>query len=666
MYLIIHTCANVSRNTWQQAMLFILIIMGSAIFVSSAILHIRKRAFENRLEELAEKRNTHHRMLSVRSMTNKFSKSRRRSSASQTEHDAAIVSGAVRGRAILNQDNSDKDSHKDISPDLGVNGMNRRRSLHLDTAVESEDDVPHGNHIRFDNPISPDRGSTVPDHKLRKYHSRVMSGSGVGAHRMEAHPRYSRPLSFGVSDSTVVNDEEKHPSPSGAPSTIDKYLKTLNGYIGRNSQFHNLSEAERRKLGGIEYDAICLLSWLVPTYFVLLQLLGALGVGAWLTVNNPSVTRTNGLNPFWTGAFFAISAFNNSGMALLDINAIALQKSYYCLLTLSFLILAGNTAFPPFLRLTLWSMKKLCPSDSKSATWQKRRRILTFILDHPRRVYTNLFPSQQTWWLVMTLVVLNGTDWIAFEVLNIGNPTTDAIPPHYRVLDGLFQAFAVRSGGFYVVGISGLRSGLLVLYVLMMYVSALPVTMTIRNTNVYEERSLGIFAEDTSVAPGGEQQPSESRKAGFIGGLRRAMTANTSKSRHKAWDRQDFLRQQLRGQLGHDLWWIALAVLFITMIETGQFERDPVVFATFNVIFEGLSTLSLPIPSYPFHSPFQPVPKHPLIPPNSRIRVRLRGHLNRRPVERVLLLRRLAHRQQTDPHRRDAARSPQRSARRDR
>ena len=67
--------------------------------------------------------------------------------------------------------------------------------------------------------------------------------------------------------------------------------------------------------------------------------------------------------------------------------------------------------------------------------------------------------------------MLNGVDWAAFEVLNIGNPTTDTIEPRYRVLDGLFQAFAVRSGGFYVVPIAGLRSGLLVLYVLMMYVS---------------------------------------------------------------------------------------------------------------------------------------------------------------------------------------------------
>ena len=517
-------------------------------------------------------------------MTGQFSRSRRKSSVAQAEHDAAVASGAVRGRPVTPQ----KQSNKDSSPDLDAVGMTRRRSLHLETAVESDDETQDmGDHIRFAMPASPGRASNPPALKLRKYHSRVLSGSGVGTHRMEAHPRFARPLSFNPNE-IAADDNEKRPSPSGAPSAIDKYLETLNGYIGRNSQFHNLSDAERRKLGGIEYDAVCVLSWLVPTYFVLWQLLGAIGVGAWLVVNRPSLAGKNGLGSFWTGAFFAISAFNNSGMALLDANAVALQTSIYCLLTLSILILAGNTAFPSFLRLILWTMKKFCPENHSSPGWRKRRRILTFILDHPRRVYTNLFPAEQNWWLVMTLIILNGTDWIAFEILNIGNPVTEAIPGKYRALDGLFQALAVRSGGFYVVSISGLRSGLLVLYVLMMYVSALPVTMTIRNTNVYEERSLGIFAEDTPK----QQDPVED-KGGFMGGLKRAMTANTAKSNRKAWNRQDFLRQQLRGQLGHDLWWIALAVLFITMIETGQFERDPVVFAMFNVIFEGLSRVAL-------------------------------------------------------------------------
>ena len=118
-----------------------------------------------------------------------------------------------------------------------------------------------------------------------------------------------------------------------------------------------------------------------------------------------------GLSPFWTGAFFAVSAFNNSGMALLDANAAALQASYYSLLTLSLLILSGNTCFPVFLRLVLWALRK-CIRKSWSPAWQKWRNVLTFILDHPRRVYTNLFPSTQTWWLAFTLVLFNGIDWL--------------------------------------------------------------------------------------------------------------------------------------------------------------------------------------------------------------------------------------------------------------
>ena len=89
------------------------------------------------------------------------------------------------------------------------------------------------------------------------------------------------------------------------------------------------------------------------------------------------------------------------------------------------------------------------------------------------------------------LIILNGTDWVAFELLNIGNTTTSAIPHRYRVLDGLFQALAVRSGGFYITSIANLRIGLQVLYVIMMYISVYPVVITMRHSNVYEERSLG-------------------------------------------------------------------------------------------------------------------------------------------------------------------------------
>lgn len=54
--------------------------------------------------------------------------------------------------------------------------------------------------------------------------------------------------------------------------------------------------------------------------------------------------------------------------------------------------------------------------------WQADRDTLRFLLDHPRRCYTNLFPQKHTWWLALALIVLNGLDWSMFEVLNVCLP----------------------------------------------------------------------------------------------------------------------------------------------------------------------------------------------------------------------------------------------------
>lgn len=154
-----------------------------------------------------------------------------------------------------------------------------------------------------------------------------------------------------------------------------------------------------------------------------------------------------------------------------------------------------------------------------------------------------------------------------------------SLPSGSRVLDGLFQALAVRSGGFNVVSIAGLRIGLLILYVIMMYISAYPVLITMRNSNVYEERSLGIYADDPQAKQG------EESNQGVVGRLMRTLTTQRGPTESGSY----FVRQQLRGQLTHDLWWIVLAILFITITETSQFERDPVNYSAFNVVFEVVS-----------------------------------------------------------------------------
>ena len=63
-------------------------------------------------------------------------------------------------------------------------------------------------------------------------------------------------------------------------------------------------------------------------------------------------------------------------------------------------------------------MWKLLPDTGKR---HDHKHTLRFLLDHPRRCYTNLFPSRHTWWLLAVLIGLNATDWAAFEVLNVSS-----------------------------------------------------------------------------------------------------------------------------------------------------------------------------------------------------------------------------------------------------
>ena len=62
-------------------------------------------------------------------------------------------------------------------------------------------------------------------------------------------------------------------------------------YIHRNSQFSNLTLPERERLGGVEYRAVSVLAVVVPLYFVLWQLLGCIGLGAYVAYNRPGAAE---------------------------------------------------------------------------------------------------------------------------------------------------------------------------------------------------------------------------------------------------------------------------------------------------------------------------------------------------------------------------------------
>lgn len=78
-------------------------------------------------------------------------------------------------------------------------------------------------------------------------------------------------------------------------------------------------------------------------------------------------------------------------------------------------------SYPIFLRWILRAIRLMIPDHEYFGQFSDT---LDFLLDHPRRSYTTLFPSAQTWWLLLSVIVLNGIDWIAFEVLNVSCTVT--------------------------------------------------------------------------------------------------------------------------------------------------------------------------------------------------------------------------------------------------
>ncbi|CAG8981274.1 hypothetical protein HYALB_00003872 [Hymenoscyphus albidus] len=596
-------------NTFQQFILWFLIVIGSTIFVSISTVLTRKRVFERRLHHVvkAQREARRDRRRSMGSSAAEIPAIKRLQQARATEEP--VDKSEFESRHSGPRDPTSQPSQSgSVAHQLPGHGKDGTDDSDYDTAKPvvmggallgegNEDIAPiQRDHVMHYAPAPPSSAS-----------NRVLSFAGVGANPNSSSYNRSRNGSkqrnknvTSISESQTSGHENI--SQLHYPSYLGKDTE------GRNAQFHDLTKEEREHLGGVEYRAITLLAYVIPMYWALWQALGCVGLGAYMAHNKADVIGINGVNPWWLGIFNGASAFNNSGMSLLDANMIPFQTSVYALMTMGIMILAGNTAYPLFLRLILYLMLKLlcliCPSPDQHP---EHKATLRFVLKYPRRVYTNLFPSAQTWWLCFMVVCLNGIDWVAFEVLNIGNEKVEVIPKEFRILGGLFQAIAVRSGGFYIISMTSLRIGLQVLYVIMMYVSVYPVVITMRHSNVYEERSLGIYAEDKPY------RDAEDPKLNAVGKIKRSISEATNKDvgfstlRGVGVGTQQFVHQQIRAQLSHDLWLLVIAILFITIIETSNFERDPQVYSGFNVVFEvvsgygcvGIST-GLPDQAYSF------------------------------------------------------------------
>ena len=282
---------NLSQmNTFQQFILFLLMLLGSAIWVSIAVVHFRRKAFERRFKSIVEEERQRRRNRSA-------SRRRRSLSGSRSQPRPEVDGFVVRGRAIpLEQDCVEevdghlKEPHDESQPCPKPESKAKGPEADCSCLGPSQAGQPWSTdtdlmrRITFASPASPTRG---------RQHRRVFTMQGVGARKdVDIHPVSSpRPQYPGEKPTTNEGSVKTLPLPRHA---------TLTGaLVGRNSQFSNLSLAEREEIGGVEYRAVTYLAVIVPLYYILWQLLGCIGLGAYVATKGVAMAEVNAANPWY-------------------------------------------------------------------------------------------------------------------------------------------------------------------------------------------------------------------------------------------------------------------------------------------------------------------------------------------------------------------------------
>jgi len=128
----------------------------------------------------------------------------------------------------------------------------------------------------------------------------------------------------------------------------------------------------------------------------------------------------------------------------------------------------------------------------------------------------------------------------------------------------------------------------------MMYISVYPIAMSVRSTNVYEEQSLGVFRDDNELEE--QFQPTGDRVT--------------------VWGR--YLAMHARKQLSFDMWWLALALFLVCIIERDNLDNINSLhwFNIFAIVFELVSaygtvglSLGIPTQNYSLSGAFRPLSK---------------------------------------------------------
>lgn len=327
-------------------------------------------------------------------------------------------------------------------------------------------------------------------------------------------------------------------------------LKQILDHVRTHPSEHLIEE-----VSGVEYQALRFLEKVVPLYFVICQVVIFVVIITYIK-STPYVSNlldSRKISHEWFSMFISVSLFNNVGLTLLNDSLVPFVNQPFLLIFGSISFLLGNTCFP----LVMWVIvKSACvyhqSKKIRSPETLQRIRVYQYLLDHPRRCFTHLFSGTQTLWLLVVFLFLNGAQFVLTLVTDLETSPYFQLVGIDKLVNAWFHSASTRVAGFQAISFDGLRPVNVFFYVAMMYVSVYPVTLSIRQSNTYQDREIGMYrpTEDSPLVK-----------------------------------RSDVVLQA-RKLFFDDIFWLFIAMFCILWIEGDIIANNPKEMPIFHVIFE--------------------------------------------------------------------------------
>eukprot|EP00281_Chroomonas_sp_CCMP1168_P016001 CAMPEP_0206220584 /NCGR_PEP_ID=MMETSP0047_2-20121206/4958_1 /ASSEMBLY_ACC=CAM_ASM_000192 /TAXON_ID=195065 /ORGANISM="Chroomonas mesostigmatica_cf, Strain CCMP1168" /LENGTH=618 /DNA_ID=CAMNT_0053643259 /DNA_START=184 /DNA_END=2040 /DNA_ORIENTATION=+ len=184
--------------------------------------------------------------------------------------------------------------------------------------------------------------------------------------------------------------------------------------------------------------------------------------------------QARGFSRLWNCAVMVMTSFSNCGITLSSINMMDYVYRPGVYLFLCIMILAGNTCAPMCLRGIIRVMH--------TCAWALRldTSSLTHVLERPRSVAYLLFDSRQTLILFLINVVFNVVEYVFFLGSTMKRDEIQPVFANQATIPGIgfFQTISTRNAGLQILDLRLLNRGMLVVYIVFMYISSAPIVRT--------------------------------------------------------------------------------------------------------------------------------------------------------------------------------------------